>query len=173
MPKELTVRDRKFIRNVVQSGKIGQSAVRAGFHDSNYGSYLMAQPHIMTALQKAMDKAGITDGEVANKLKEGLSAAYPEQLYKDGAVKQPAAPDFHTRKEYLDIALKVRGDYAPERVQVETRQVTLNITMNMAQGLIESGAITPAEFEELKEVEKTSGDNQQVERSELVDRKLP
>jgi hypothetical protein len=100
-----------------------------------------------------MAKAGIDDTYLSSKIREGLEATYPTKRSKDGNVLQAEAPDFFTRGLYLDKALKVRGDYSPERHIEEKRTLTINVNMEMARGLIDCGAVT------VEEIQRLDGDN--------------
>jgi len=145
----VNVKRKKFIKNLVDGVGIGESALRAGYSDSSVGSHLLQNPEVLTALQSAMVKAGIDDEYLTSKIKEGLDAMYPEKRFKGGGVMTPEAPDFFTRNLYLDKALKVRGDYAPEK-RIEQKQVlTINVNMDMARGLIDCGVIDAEEVKEL------------------------
>ena len=137
----LSVRRKKFVKNYVAGMGVGDAALRAGYAHRTEGSALFREPAVLTALQAALEKAGIDDPYVAKKLKEGLEATYPELRSKDGAVLKPTAPDFFTRGQYLDKAFKVRGDYAPERRVEEKKVLTINVNMETLRGLKDCGVI--------------------------------
>ena len=102
--KKLTVKQKKFVKKFVESGKVSVAAANAGYGSPGYGSYLKAQPNIQNAIERAMVKAGISDTEIGKKIKEGLSATTPPLYGKDGETQiKPEHPDFHVRKEYVDI----------------------------------------------------------------------
>jgi hypothetical protein len=151
---QTSVRRKKFVKNLVDGLGVGQSALRAGFAHASEGSALLKEPSVLTALQTAMEKAGIDDEYLSSKIKEGLEATYPEKCSKDGSVLQAAGQaDFFTRSIYVDKALKVRGDYSPERHIEEKRTLTINVNMEMARGLIDCGAVT------IEEIQRLDGDN--------------
>ena len=147
--KPLTIRRKKFIKNYVAGLGVGQSALRAGFSHTSEGTALLREPSVLTALQEALVKAGIDDPYIAAKLRDGMEATYPAKMSKDGSVLQDKAPDFFTRGLYLDKALKVRGDYSPERHIEEKRTLTINVNMEMARGLVDCGAVTIEEIQRL------------------------
>ncbi len=149
----LTSREKAFIRNFVQTRKIGDSALRAGYADKSYGSFLMAQPKILNRIQEVLEKHGLTDDYVAQKLAEGCEATYPEKRTKDGAILQDKSPDFFTRGQYLDKVIKIKGLNAPDRLEIEHKQIVLNINIQAVEGLLDAGAITEAEAQEIKEAE--------------------
>jgi len=137
--KKLTPQQRKFVKNLVRTGKTCKSSELAGYHRT-YGSQLMAQPHIQTAIVLAMDKAGISDDKLAKKLKQGLNAYVPPK-----AVGGKKYPDFYSRFKYLDMAIKIKGGYAPEKHQIESKQIVLMITPEVIKGLKDTGKITEEE----------------------------
>jgi hypothetical protein len=144
------VRRKKFIKNLVDGLGVGQSALRAGYASRVEGSVLLRDPTVLTALQAAMVKAGIDDTYLSSKIFDGLNATYPEKKSKDGGILQAAGQaDFFSRNLYLDKALKVRGDYSPERHIEEKRTLTINVNMEMARGLIDCGAVTVEEIQRL------------------------
>jgi hypothetical protein len=146
----VNVKRKKFIKNLVDGVGIGESALRAGYSDVTAGSHLLQQSAVLTALQAAMCKAGIDDEYLTSKIKEGLDATYPEKRFKGGGVMTPAAPDFFTRNLYLDKALKVRGDYAPEK-HIEQKQILqIIVTDERTRGLIDCGVIDALDVTELK-----------------------
>jgi hypothetical protein len=152
-PISTLIKERKFVGHLVDGVGVHEAALRAGYKSGIIGSNLLHKPRVQTALQLAMEKAGITETFKAKKMREGLDATTPEKKSTEGNVLVKKSPDFFTRAIYLDKALKVSGDYAPEKHITEERKIVLNINMGMAQGLKESGAITDAEFEELKEAD--------------------
>lgn len=138
---QTNIRRKKFVKNLVSGMGVGQAALRAGYADKTEGSHLLKEPSVLTALQTAMEKAGITDDYLATKIHEGLNAVYPEKLTKDGRVLSPAAPDFFVRGQYIDKVFKVRGDYAPDRHIEEKKVLTINVTMDTLKGLKDCGVL--------------------------------
>lgn len=127
---------KQFMKNVLDGDNVGIAAKRAGFISDKYGHYLMKQPVILTALQRVMEQKGLTDEYIAKKIKQGLNAYY---VKKDGGKKYP---DFHARDKFVDKVLKVRGDYAPEKHQIEEKRITLVITPDFLKGLVDSKTIS-------------------------------
>lgn len=149
LKEELNRQQKKFVKQVARTNKIGQSALAAGFSDPHYGSYLMRQPQIQSALQVEMEKIGITDEFLAKKLKHGLNAYYPPK--KEGGRKYP---DFFTRNQYMKDVLKVRGDLKDrQEIDITKKQIVVMITPEMTKGLLDSGAINKEEAQEIIEHE--------------------
>lgn len=84
--------------------------------------------------QELLDRMGITDSYLNEKLNEGLDATkvisvvpIPPKRNKPGSNNLPSAddksidfidvPDFNVRVKYLDMAYKLKGAYAPEKVE--------------------------------------------------------
>lgn len=131
-------KQKKFIRKVVETGNYRKSAELTGY-DAQYGSYLMRQPKIQTELQLALEKAGLTDETIAEKIKEGQKATY---VRKDGGKKYP---DYHARHKYLDTQIKIGGGYAPEKHEIQQKKLVVILSPELRKGLIDARAITEAE----------------------------
>lgn len=125
-------------------GKNNTDAARIGGYSypTQSGYELMKSPKIQTALLERMEEAGINDKFIAKGLKEGCKALAPPR--KDGG-KQYA--DYFTRKQYLDIILRVRGDFAPETQQSISKHITVVIDHNMIKALKDSGGLDEKEAE--------------------------
>lgn len=136
----LKPRMKKYARKVAQTGEILKSANDVGYK-GNYGSQLIQNPKIQTAIQVEMDKQGTTTEKIARKIDEGMEAF---RVIRD---KGKEYPDFHVRKEYVDMALKIRGDYAPEKHEIRQEKLILVITPETIKGLKDAGAITDDDAE--------------------------
>jgi len=165
---QTNLRRKKFVKNLVDGLGVGQSALRAGYAHRTEGSALLREPTVLTALQAAMDKVGITNEYLSSKIKDGMEATYPTKRSKDGNVLQEAAPDFFTRSIYVDKALKVRGDYSPERHIEERRVLTINVNMEMARGLVDCGVLDAEIVEELKGENNVRADETRGESTSLL-----
>lgn len=138
---KITRKQNKFIKKVVETGNIRKSTALAGFSDPSYGSFLMRQPKIQTALQTELEKAGLGDKKVASEIKNGLKATY---VKKDGG---KLYPDFHARHKFLDTAIKIKGGYAPEKHEIEQKQLIIILSPELKRGLIDAKAMTEEESE--------------------------
>lgn len=147
-----TAREKKFVKNIVQTGEIGRSAVLAGYSDPSYGTRLLQTDRVKRAILVALDQAGIEDSYLARKLKEGCEATYPLKRASNGEIIQDRDPDYFTQAIYLDKILKVRGDYAPEKHEVTEKKIVVMITPDLIKGLVDAEAITEIEAEEVKQL---------------------
>ena len=152
-PKYKTPREKQFIKNVVKTGQIGKAALMSGYSNISYGSYLIRQPRIASAILREMERQGITDEYLASKLKEGLEATYPKRYSSKGALIQDNEPDFFTRSLYWEKAAKVRGDFAPEKHETTEKKIVIVITPQMVKGLIESEVLDKKEVLELCKIQ--------------------
>lgn len=133
----------KFI-NAKLEGKNNTDAARIADYTfpRQQGYALMKNPKVQSALLTRMEDAGINDKFIAKGLKEGCKALAPPR--KDGG-KQYA--DYFTRKQYLDIILRVRGDFAPETQQSISKNITVVIDHNMIKALKDAGGLDEKEAE--------------------------
>ena len=136
---ELKPRQKKYVRRLAETGKILKSATDVGYRDPRYGSQLMMNPKILTALQKELDALGVDKALIVRKIKKGLNAT---RVIKDGGKKYP---DFHAQHKFLDMLLKIRGDYAPEKHEIKQERLVIVLGADMRKGLIDAEAITEEE----------------------------
>jgi hypothetical protein len=146
-----TQMQKNFAKNFVETGKVGKSALKAGYSNASHGSSLMKTEAVQTAIQQEMFNQGITDTLLSKKMKDGLGANYPAKFSaKTGQLLQEEAPDFYTRKQYIDMILKIRGDYAPEKHQIEKKEIVIILNAEVVKGLKDAKAITDVEAEVLE-----------------------
>lgn len=109
----VSVKERKLINGVIKGKGITQSAKDAGYSPhsaSAIGCRVLQKPAVQSALIQAMEKAGITDDKIAETLKDAMDAEIPTKL---GSI-----PDFNSRLKAVDISIKVKGGYAPDKLAV-------------------------------------------------------
>ena len=139
-PRNLTRLQRGFVKNLAETGKISESALRAGSIDPTYGSHLLRNENVQLALMEAYDKAGISDGYIVSKIKQGMNAKYPPR--KDGGRQYP---DYFTRKHYIDMFFKTTGGYAPEKHEVSEKRIIIVMSPGTVKGLVDAKAISEDE----------------------------
>lgn len=158
MPKH-----KKFISNLMQGRGIQKSAELAGF-DGSTGYDLMKNPAIKTALVAKMEKAGITEDMLAKKLKQGLSAKTVPR--RDGGKRYD---DQFVRKQFLDIIFKLRGDYAPEKIESTQQSIKIIIDAPMINALKDSRALSAEEIDYIEcEAIKENNDGEEIEEGEII-----
>ena len=148
--QKCTKMQKKFAKNFVQSGTTNKSALKAGYSSGSYGSALKKLEHVQSEIQQEKVRQGIDDVLLTRKMKDGLNAVYPAKFSKDGVILQQEAKDYFTRHKYIDTVLKVRGDYAPEKHQIETKTIVIHVDKTFIKGLKDANAISDVEAEILE-----------------------
>jgi len=173
--RALTAREKKFVKYFCESGKIGDAALRAGYNQGKYGTFLKGQERIQLAIEDKMKRIGLTDTMALRTLKQGIKAMTPPRYAKalpgqEPQILIPESPDHMNRPRYLDIYFKVTKRYAPEGTTTQNKvtMIQINLTEERVKGLLDSGAITDAEVEEIKELKHEpirdgSGNNHEAE----------
>ena len=133
-------RRRAFVKGVLKGKTYKDAALDANFQDEKYGSYLMRQDDVREYLLYELQQKGVDGNLAARKMREGMDAMTPPK--KDGGERYE---DYFVRKQYLDIYFKLTGAYAPEKTEHVEKQIVLNFTPDMIQGLVDSGAISQDE----------------------------
>jgi phage terminase small subunit len=99
--KNLTLKQRKFIKSYLSTGNGTESALKSYNTDKKTASQIayenLRKPDIAKCILSAYKKIGIDDSFIAKQEKEGL-----------------LSNDLNIRHKYLDMSHKVKGDYKPE-----------------------------------------------------------
>ncbi|MCM8781741.1 MAG: hypothetical protein NC828_01625, partial [Candidatus Omnitrophica bacterium] len=148
--KLLNAQQRKFVKQLIKTGEVANSAMAAGY-DPTYGSHLLKKPEVAAVVLQGLEEAGLTDSYLFKKLKEGCEAVYPKKYSARGKLVQDNEPDYFTRAIYLDKSFKLKNYYAPERHEIEQRKVVFHVTPDLIKGLIDSGVVDLKEVRELVE----------------------
>lgn len=135
MAKALLPRKKKFADKVLKDNMNGAEAARAVGVPDNIAAqtayrWLHKDQGVRAYLFKEMEKAGITDPYVAQKMKEGMSAM--TKPVKEGGERYE---DYFVRKQYIDMYFRLKGMYAPEKSEHTETQIILNITPQLSDGL--------------------------------------
>ena len=120
----LTVQQRNLIKAIPQSKTISEAMKKAKYAPSviNSGARYetLQNPTIMSAMQQALEKAGISDLSLAKSIKDGMTAQKVQIATLDGQITdEKFYPDHSVRHKYLDTALTLRGDYPSDKLEVE------------------------------------------------------
>jgi hypothetical protein len=151
----LKPKHRAFIRNLMSGKGINESGLAAGF-GRRTGYDLMRKPAIRSELARQLEEVGVTDTYIAKKVKQGLNAKTVPQ--KENGKRYD---DQFVRKQWADIAIKVKGGYAPEKIETEHKIVQLVIDSNMLKALKDSRALNEKEVKYLEHLP--------VEPGEIID----
>jgi hypothetical protein len=129
---QLTLKEQGFVQELVK-GKSIRKAIRKNYNtksDKNanlIGGVMLKKPRIQYAILDLMDRQGVSDIRLVDKLKEHIFFATKEVLDKEG--NKVEIKDNQTSIKALDMAMKIKGAYAPERHEV------LGVNVNLYQGL--------------------------------------
>lgn len=132
MPRpDLTIRERKLLKGVMAGLTQAEAARRAGYSPksaSQLASETLAKPKLQSALEAAMEKAGITDETLATVIKEGLAAdkVVAHVVNKEGLPDLIERPDHAVRHKFAETAIDVKGTKAAKKVQVSGFDDLLN-----------------------------------------------
>jgi hypothetical protein len=123
MAQNLTIKERKFIKAMMDHGNITQAVIDAGYKHkdrdsaSSIGWNLLRKlrPHIADVLEMR----GIDDTRLSKIIDDGLQAQKIEMVKDaDGNQKFGMVTDHFIRHRYLETALKVKGGFAPEKKEL-------------------------------------------------------
>jgi len=156
-----------FIKHLLSGKPINQSSRLAGFgNQTGYG--LMKNPAIQNELARQMEAAGISDKYLARKIKSGLNARTVPQ--KENGQRYD---DQFVRKQWCDLAIKVKGGYAPEKIEAEHKVIQIVIDGNMLNALKDAKALSDSDLKEMETMEHTPIEDEQeildAEITETVD----
>jgi phage terminase small subunit len=152
---KLPIRQQKFVKALAQTGKVHESAMRAGYTDGHYGTELLRNEKIRAAVLLQMERAGVTNELLMQKLREGLDAKYPDKVVVDKAGvehKIDGGTDFFTRKHYLEQALRLKNAYPAEKGDTAPRTVNIIISEKAIAGLMDAGAIVDGDIIDVPEL---------------------
>lgn len=102
MGDQLTNEDKKFVKELLETGNKTQSAIKAyGYKNENTAGVMALTKLRKTKIQNAIKSIAdrVPDDKLHEVLMEGLDAENNEK------------PDYGVRHKYLDTALKLKGAY--------------------------------------------------------------
>ncbi len=119
--KKLTVKERKFVGRYIETGNATKAADDAGFKSKSRGGLRAIASEKLKKLRlpikELMERLGLDDVHLLTKLDQGLDAGVVKTASHLGTITdQRVYTDFETRARYLDMAFKLRGSYAPDKI---------------------------------------------------------
>lgn len=126
MPKrELSLKQRIFIKEYIKNGgNATEAAEKAGFNCTSRNSFctigLRVLGKVQNRIQSIMKARGIDNFRLTEVLEKGLSSEKTVSVFNtdDKANVSVTIPDHPTRHKYLETALKINGDFAPEKREI-------------------------------------------------------
>lgn len=123
MAQNLTIKQRKFIKAMMEHGNITQAVIDAGYkhkdRDSASSSGWVILRKLRPYIADVMEMRGIDDTRLSKVLDDGLQATKIEMVKDaDGNQKFGMVTDHYIRHKYMETALKVKGGFAPEKKEL-------------------------------------------------------
>lgn len=119
--KKPTLRQRKAVKILVENG--GKS-VSAAMRQAGYSEETAKSPHKLTkskSWQALMDEF-LPQDLIARKHQELLEAEETIFIPRGKEILERKRPDHMARRAGIDMAHKLRGNYAPEKIELERRK---------------------------------------------------
>lgn len=136
-------------------GKSKEESKRIAQYGANTPtSVIESSPNLRSALLSCMEKNGLTEQFLADKLKQGLEATKIQYFSKDGmVVDERVNPDHDIQHKYFTKALEIRGDIKSNAIE------TLNL------GIVQLPTIKSEEEwnEDVKDVSTPNTDNESID----------
>jgi len=151
--KKLTPREAKFFDILAKNPTmpISEAGRQAGYSENTVASTIYRKlGKARNNFQIALEKAGLTDEYIAKRLHEGTNAFVTKvhqekhgnnkfgneryEYHKENQV------DFKSRKEYLELIAKIRGDFNPEdeglnKTNISIKSVIINNDIDINQAI--------------------------------------
>jgi len=128
--RQLNKQQRNALKNYDVLGAIPEvkkdAALAAGYSDG-YALRAMDKLLQIRPIVKALEDAGATDERIANVIVEGLESEHPLK---------PGRKDPHAIHKFVQEANKVKGNYAPTKIQAETKSQVM--VVHLTAGNIEA-----------------------------------
>jgi phage terminase small subunit len=136
MKDKLSNKDKRFVKELLETGNKTQSALKAYNYKNENTAGVMAleklrNPKIQQAIQTIADS--IPDDELIQVHKEGLKASRTIKRIDD---KDIIEPDYAVRHKYLDSAYKIKGTYAPDKLAFTNKDGEDLVTKEQASELL-------------------------------------
>lgn len=135
-------RDRRLIRIILKNPEMphNEAMIKAGFSEktaNHQAKRTVERSCIQTPIMKALEKSGINDEHLADKIKEGLEckkviSATVIHKDKEGKTEQIddfiEVPDNPTQHRYVETALKLKNSYPDPNIDIS---VTVPVQVNV------------------------------------------
>lgn len=139
--KESALIAKELMRKVKEGEKITKASVReevAAKCGTTVSAVVAVAKHVMS-VKSAMRTVGITEELIAQKIREGMDATETKIASFEGAITDKLElPDMGERRAYLDMALRLRGDYPKDEISVDLTQRIIRLP---AKKVIGDGAL--------------------------------
>lgn len=129
MARQITPKQKAFADRYLKTGNGKQSALAVYDTDSEGVAATIASENLMKPNVINYLEAALPEELLAQKHKEGLEASYTDEWVDE-------APDYSVRAKYLDMAYKLKGNYAAEKsinMNVNAKDLEATILADIAR----------------------------------------
>ena len=145
MPKTGTLKQKKFIKHYLKSGNKKESAIVAGYSPKTAhvtGSQLLKNPNIKEKIDIVLDKAGLTDEQLATNLQEAIQKG----LTSDKATVSDALRG-------IEQAFRLKDKFPSTRLDINKKTLTMSLEGKSIEELEDKYNQLLQEAKELKQLE--------------------
>jgi hypothetical protein len=157
--RDLTIKEMGFVRDLVKMKNITKACkknynTKSNRNASLIGQQIMHRPRVQYAILDLMDRKGMSDLKLTEKLQNMIFESRKEVLTKDGEIVKLV--DNQAQLKALDMAMKIKGAYAPERHE------NTNINVNIYQDLSDAELSERIKLVEAREATFIEGEGAEV-----------
>jgi hypothetical protein len=119
MSKDLTIKQKKFVKGYLEGRPITKAAVEAGYSPATAArgaTELLSSPKVQATIKEAMDASGITREKLAATIAGALDAERP--IVVAGEIR--SWPDHNIRLKATELCLSLSGEDKPLEEHRET-----------------------------------------------------
>lgn len=121
----VTVKERKLIKARIEGKTVTEAAKKAGL-GRTYASQALNKPHVKELFTDLMDKAGLTDNALANKINQLSNAKETKFFAFQGEIgDQVEVEAIETQRKMTEFACKLKG-HLVEKVEGSLSEDTLS-----------------------------------------------
>ena len=157
--KALTLKERNLVKNIGDGMTPAKAAEKAGYsktYAENANRDILERPRIKEAIDRLMDRQGLSDEKLLSHLIEGLTctktvSVVPVKGSKTGDLQGAEAsniefvdvPDWTNRRHYLKMAMDLKNLFPDKTVQVKHTNKSLEDMLKEIKGRGVERDITP------------------------------
>lgn len=108
-----TLKQVKFVKHYQETGNATLAARKAGYSEKTcrqIGSQNLSKINILKPIDRALERAGLTEDLIADKAKEGVDAMETKFFQKDGqVVTEKEVIPWGVRLKYLEFTARMKG----------------------------------------------------------------
>lgn len=121
--RKLTLKQRKFIKYYLETGNQSEAARRAGYALAVSGRENILKPTVRAAFMALLDKKGLTDEKITDKLIELIEAKKPIS----------DAPDNQTQIKAVELLMKVKSLIGGDKTIIDQSSHQTNVLLQLRE----------------------------------------